>query len=118
MRPTNLGGSTLEIRNTGGSPADPVQNPHILSPGRDPAVSDTFGPVFLQELMPFNGPLRVMDWMQTNDTSATKWQDRNLTTRFNYTNDKGVPYESIIKLANTLKKDLWINVPYHATEDY
>jgi hypothetical protein len=59
-----------------------------------------------------------MDWMQTNDTSATNWQDRNLTTRFNYTNDKGVPYESIIKLANTLKKDLWINVPYHASEDY
>ena len=54
----------------------------------------------------------------TNDTPATDWQDRNLTTRFNYTNDKGVPYESIAKLANTLNKDLWINVPYHASEDY
>jgi hypothetical protein len=59
-----------------------------------------------------------MDWMQTNDNPATDWQDRTQPTRFSYTGDTGVPYEQIIKLANTLKKDVWINVPYHATEDY
>jgi hypothetical protein len=56
--------------------------------------------------------------MQTNNTPATDWQDRTRTTRFSYTNDTGMPYETIAKLANTLNKDLWINIPYHATEDY
>jgi hypothetical protein len=59
-----------------------------------------------------------MDWMQTNNTPAANWQDRDLTSRFSFSNDKGVPYEDIIKLANTLNKDIWINVPYHATADY
>jgi hypothetical protein len=118
MTPQSLKGNILEMRITGINPANPVHNLHILSPDRNPAVSDTFRPVFLNKVAPFNGPLRVMDWMQTNDNPSVNWQDRNPVSRFNYTNGKGVPYEQIIKLANTLKKDLWINVPYHASDDY
>ena len=31
---------------------------------------------------------------------------------------KGVPIEVMVALANTLKKDIWINIPHIATDDY
>ena len=97
---------------------DPLHNLHIISPDVDYSISDTFRPVFLQKLAPFNGPLRMMDWMQTNWNPAVNWSDRTRPETFSNANSTGVDYESIVKLANLLHRDLWINVPYHANDDY
>jgi len=97
---------------------DPLHNLHVMSPDMDYSVSDTFRPVFLQKVAPFNGPLRMMDWMQTNWNPAINWSDRSQPNGFSNATPTGVDYESIIKLANTMHKDLWINVPYHASDDF
>ncbi|HEY7119024.1 MAG TPA: dockerin type I domain-containing protein [Tepidisphaeraceae bacterium] len=98
--------------------SDPLHDLHIISPDVDYNVSDTFRPTFLQKLANFNGPLRAMDWMQTNDSPVVDWLDRASPTRFSNASDTGVDYETIIKLANTVHRDLWINVPYNASDDY
>lgn len=118
MSPKSMAGNILEMRITGINPANPVRNLHIISPDANNNISDTFRPVFLDKLKAFNGPLRYMDWMQTNSNPSVNWSDRAKTTRFSYSSETGVPYEHIAKLANTLNKDLWINIPYGATEDY
>src|SRR2546430_10677881 len=60
----------------------------------------------------------MMDWMQTNWNLVVTWVDRTSPARFSNATDTGVDYESIIQLANQMHKDLWINVPYHANDDY
>jgi hypothetical protein len=37
---------------------------------------------------------------------------------FARTSPKGVPYEDVITLANSVKRDIWINVPDRANDDY
>ena len=100
------------------NPANPLRDLHIISPDANLAISDTFRPVFLQKLAPFDGYLRVMDWMRTMSSPIVNWADRTKTSRFSYVTETGVPYEVIIKLANTAKKDLYINIPVQATDDY
>jgi hypothetical protein len=109
---------TLTMYATGINATDPLHNLHIISPDANPSISDTFRPVFLQKLAPFDGFLRMMDWMQTNQNPSINWSDRTSPTRFSYVNQTGVPYEVIAKLANTVDKDLWINIPVMATDDY
>jgi hypothetical protein len=107
---------TMYVKNV--DRADPLRNLHIISPDVDQGISDTFRPVFLEKLAPFNGPLRMMDWMQTNNNPSVEWGDRTRPERFSYVSDTGVDYETIIKLANTVRKDVWITIPYNASDDF
>ena len=109
---------TLALYATGVSAANPLHNLHIISPDANPAISDTFRPVFLQKLAPFNGYLRMMDWMQTYGSPVVNWSDRTLPTRFSYLAPGGVPYEVIAKLGNAAHKDPWICIPVKADDDY
>jgi hypothetical protein len=106
---------TMYVRNI--DPANPLRNLKIMSPDVDYSISGTFRPVFLQKLAPFNGPLRMMDWMQTNNNPAVEWVDRVEPSNFTYASG-GVDYETIIELANVTRKDLWICVPHLASDDY
>jgi hypothetical protein len=56
--------------------------------------------------------------MQTNHNPSVEWVDRTEPTNFTYGIDTGVDYETIAELANVTGKDLWINVPYGASDDY
>ncbi|HSI33097.1 MAG TPA: hypothetical protein VK986_05855 [Tepidisphaeraceae bacterium] len=91
---------------------------HIISPDADPANYGPFRKQFVDRLIPFDGPLRFMDWNQTNWSPLKEWADRPTTDRFSFTGAGGVPYEHYIDLANRLHKDVWINVPAEATDDY
>lgn len=104
---------------TGINTHDPVHDLHIISPDADASVSPTFRPVFLQKLAAFNGPLRMMDWMQTVGNTSSRFETRTLLSRFSWsTAPAGLPIEVMIELANTLHKDLWVNVPHKANDDY
>src|SRR4029079_3053014 len=46
---------TLSLYVTGVNAANPLKNLHIISPDANPAISDTFRPVFIQKLAPFDG---------------------------------------------------------------
>ena len=107
---------TMYVRNI--DPANPLRDLKIMSPDVNYAISSTFRPVFVRKLAPFNGPLRMMDWTQTNNQAAVEWIDRAEPSNFTYTAAAGVDYETVIELANLTKKDVWVCVPHLASDDY
>ncbi|MEF3075157.1 hypothetical protein V2P20_08980 [Methylobacter sp. Wu1] len=60
--------------------------------------------------------LRAMDMTWTNENYEEVWADRMLTSNPFW--GGRTPWEVIIDLGNTLKKDLWINVPVRAGNNY
>ncbi len=79
------------------------------------------------------GLIRGMDWVQTNASPVQDWVDRRrpahafaagvLNPRapaagFAGNRSTGVAYEHLVALANATQKDLWINVPHLATDDF
>jgi len=72
---------------------------------------------FLDKIRPFKA-LRFMDWGHTNGNPVEHWEDRSSLTHFTYATATGVPYEMMVKLANTLKKDVWLCVPHAADSNY
>lgn len=100
----------LGFTNTDGG----VRNLHVLRPL--PAEGQ-FTKVFVDHIRRF-GTLRFMDWGSTNGNKQEKWSQRNLPESPSYANDRGVPYEAMIDLANLVHADPWFCVPEHADDDY
>lgn len=116
----NLSTSTLNVHgdqlflvfsNTTGG----IQNARLIRPGC--ADGDTFFPPLLAALKPLQ-VIRYMDLLHTNDNPVVHWSERNKPTDAHYTNGKGIPWEYAIDLANDLGKDMWINIPAMADDDY
>ncbi len=63
--------------------------------------------------------LRFMDWTHTNHHPISTWTDR---TRSNFhtqnMDQEGISWESVIEISNSMNKDVWINVPHLADENY
>jgi|GEM_PF-393811 len=72
---------------------------------------------FLDKIAPFK-MLRFMDWGATNNNPNVQWSDRKGTDYFTYATPSGVPYETMIELANQTQKDVWICVPHAADDAY
>jgi hypothetical protein len=72
--------------------------------------------------------LRFMDWTRSNEHRAdyparTEWADRASMTDATWTGaltgrEPGAPWEMVIALANETGKDIWINIPVSASDDY
>ena len=81
--------------------------------------------------------LRFMDWHSTNGNLESEWSERSLPTDatqtsvltrdvhvgwsktpVTMTNARGICWEYCIALSNVTGKDLWLNVPVLATDDY
>ncbi|KIC36726.1 hypothetical protein [Leisingera sp. ANG-M7] len=75
-----------------------------------------FNPLWLERLEGF-AALRFMDWMATNDSEQTGWEDRPLTSDYTWAL-KGVPAEVMLALANKLDADPWFNMPHMADDTY
>ncbi len=58
-----------------------------------------------------------MDWTNTNGQTDVEWVNRTKTSYRTYTSN-GVAWEEVIRLANTLAKNVWINIPHLASDDY
>ena len=76
-----------------------------------------FNPVFLSRLSPFS-TIRFMDWGAINNSPVVSWSDRAHINDRSYGSSKGVPFESMISLANKLNKNVWICVPHQADDDF
>lgn len=94
-----------------------------------------FHPLFLQRLNDVNwGFIRFMDWGATNASPQQDWIDRRLpghifqngiiNSRAPNANfgagdrETGMAWEHMIALCNATNKDMWINIPHLATNDY
>ncbi|MDQ8699135.1 hypothetical protein [Hyphomicrobium sp. LHD-15] len=81
----------------------------------DPKKS-LFLPEFLDSIKSYRA-LRFMDWMDTNNSKITTFDQRPKVTDAHYTM-KGVPVEIMVELANTLKADPWFTIPHLADDNY
>ncbi len=75
-----------------------------------------FNPLFLDRLQGFE-VLRFMDWMRTNNSTQSRWQDRPKPEDYTYSR-KGVPVEIMVELANRTGADAWFCMPHLADDDY
>jgi hypothetical protein len=101
----------LSFRNTNGG----VQDVSLRRPGYD--EKQTFTNEFVQAIAPF-GVLRFMDFLATNGTQVRSWSERTTPASTTQATIKGGAYEYAIQMANELQKDIWINVPVLADDDY
>lgn len=93
-----------------------------IRPGYSPATTQIFDTAFLDALRPF-AYLRFMTWLGTTRAAAPKieWADRALPSDAVQgfaalrPGARGIAWEYVVALANTLGKDIWINVPADAT---
>lgn len=106
-------GFILSFRNTGGG----VRLLRVLRPGYPATNTPTFTTQFLNHISRFS-TLRFMDWTQTNGQTVSKWVKRTPVSSTTYAVGTGVPWEVCVELANLSHKDMWINVPHLADDDY
>jgi Dockerin type I domain len=99
----------------------PTTNIHLLA-GTALTVGGIWYQPFVLGLAPFS-MLRFMDALGTNTfTPAVDWVQRTSNTpgmsRSATHTGTGMAYEDIISLANLTGKDIWINIPISATDDF
>ena len=108
---------------------DPIRDVHVWMPDFEGqsfwgqvwepgSTFSPFHPAYLESLEPFS-MLRFMEWADTNRTTLVDWADRRSYDYARQTGEqRGVAYEYMIELANTLQKDIWLNMPHQATDDF
>lgn len=108
---------------------DPIRNIRVLMPGAEATYeTEPFYALWLEKLSIFPS-VRFMDWGQTNswgqsdnwswdDPSLFDWDDRAQMNHYTWANEKGIPYEMMIKLLNDYNLDGWVCVPHRASDEY
>ena len=94
-----------------------IKDLRVIRPGYDAADPPRFTREFLDHIAPFP-TVRLMDWLRTNNNPVARWNLRTTPETKHYASPKGVPWEHVIDLAIVAGKDLWINVPALADDDY
>ncbi len=106
--------------------SDPIRNIRILRPEHEfeDLVANPFYQTFLDHAANFKA-LRFMNWQATNHSPLEHWSDRKPpsfhtqeTNSFSTPPSRGMAYEYIIQLCNTLQTDAWVCVPHAATDDF
>ena len=97
-------------------PRDPLRNLHLLAPGYTDN-KQVFTNAFLKRVRPFT-TIRFMDWERVNNSTIVEWADRPRVTAVGRTGAGGVPVEEMVALANATGRNVWFNIPHHASDDY
>ncbi|HEY0824849.1 MAG TPA: hypothetical protein VGD76_13760, partial [Ramlibacter sp.] len=107
----NAPGLMLSFQNTAGG----VRDVSLRRPGYPD--NQTFTNEFMEAVAPF-GVVRLMDFLATNGNPVRTWAERTTPASGTQTGPKGAAYEYAIDLANELGKDIWINIPVGADDDF
>ncbi len=108
----NSKNSYLVVRISGNTINNPIRNIQIITPGYQPG--QIFTDEYLNTVRPFK-ILRFMDWNNTNISTDIHWSDRIKPTDGQ---SSGQSYEIMVALGNAAKRDIWINVPDQADDNY
>jgi hypothetical protein len=126
---------TSTQRNPGDSAGDGVTNLHLWRPGYTPGTSQVFTDLWLNSIKNYNwSALRFMGALGTNNYAnptspevypyRLQWNtDRLLPTSGPaYQSHVGVhtniTWENVVQIAQLTHKDIWINIPINASDDY
>jgi Dockerin type I domain len=106
-------GSSFSVQAT-----TPVTNIHLMVPATNQTSGSIFNNDFINKIHPFS-TLRFMDALNTNGNLVETWSQRTWPTAGSRGGRaQGMAYEDIVALANQTGKDVWINIPVLATDDY
>ncbi|WP_238365021.1 calcium-binding protein [Mesobacterium pallidum] len=99
-------------------PADPIRNIRIVREDLFPLyeAGAIFNPAFVGKVADLR-MVRFMDWMLTNGSTLTSWDDRPRTTDYTFAR-RGVPVEVMLALANQIGADPWFTIPHLADDTY
>jgi hypothetical protein len=129
------GGEGLMIvafKNTRLTPSSPLgsgfKDVKLIRPGYPPGSGQIVTTAFVETAGAFPY-FRCMNWLSTNNNAPfdangpvyQHWTDRKQVldaTQLDDLGKMGVAWEFIIELGNTTGKDLWINIPVAADDDY
>ncbi len=115
------GNTWLSFRNTrrtqASSGSDGISDVQLWRPGYPTDGSVTFTKEFIQAMKKFK-VIRGMELIGANANSTATWHERTLPSFVGMTGDKGQSWEMMVALANATERDLWINVPVKADDDY
>ena len=110
-------------------PSNPIRDVRLWMPEFEDQVFDgqawtpgdaysPFHPAFVDSLEPFS-TLRFMDWTDTNRSSLVEWDHRRSVSHARQRGeDRGIAYEYLIELANSTGKNVWLNMPHQASDDF
>jgi Secretion system C-terminal sorting domain len=96
-----------------------ITNLKLLRPGYHNRSGDVFRQEFINAVSHFP-VIRFMDFVNTNNSNpdfpeVTDWSNRVSPSDALF---DGAPWEYVVELANITGKDIWINIPVAATDDY
>ena len=109
------GGFWLRIKET--KPDDYVRNIRVLMPGFEKThEAEPFHPAFLERWKSFH-TYRFMDWMKTNGSTVSTWEQRPKPADCTWT-ERGIPVEVMVDLCNRQRVTPWFCMPHLASDDY
>ncbi len=109
--------------------SDPVRNIRIIKSNFENTYqTQPFNLVWIEKLLIFKS-VRFMDWGTTNNWGQVDgwswenpemavWSERARMDNYTWANNKGIPYEMMIKLLNDYDLDGWVCVPHIAGDDF
>jgi len=99
-----------------------IKDLRVMRPGHGPG--EVFSQLLLERIRLFSA-IRFMDWLGApskgmNENGESAWSDRTVPGYAIQARapDHGAAWEWIVLLANAARKDVWINVPYLASDEY
>jgi hypothetical protein len=102
----------------------PVQNVRLICPPYPVDTDKVCRDEFVRRLQPFS-TLRFMDWNATNNSAASRWDDRRKPDYLVQTPGwrprlpmGGMAYELMIAVCNESGRDMWMCVPHLADDHY
>ena len=112
------GPGSVELRIQRTNMSNPLRNITVVREDRLElfAGGAVFNPDWTARMAAFD-TLRFMDWMETNNSSQARWDDRPLVSDASWAH-KGVPLEVMLALVNSLGKNTWFNMPHLADDTY
>ncbi len=105
------------FRTAASAKGDGLTNIHLWRPGYATDGSALFTTEFLSAMKKFK-VVRGMDFLSANTNAQSNWQERTRPTFFGLTGNKGQSWELLVALANAADRDVWLNVPVKADDDY
>lgn len=62
--------------------------------------------------------IRFMDFTNTNGSKVVSWTDRTPYNYYSQVQSNGTSWQYVIQLANETDKNIWINIPHKADDNY
>lgn len=104
-------------RNSGSIKGDGVTNIRFWRPGYPTDGSALFTTEFVSAMKKFK-TIRGMDFVSANANSQITWLERTKPNFFGLTGANGQSWEILIALANAAERNVWLNLPVRADDDY